>query len=321
MQRSRSEYTSPPTAASIASEIPARVAMRESQVHVAGLFLVAADGARGARASLAFALPFELVKPLGRIGPLAADLGRARPLRRAGAVGAWRSPSTCCRDWRRLPWRRSPPATRASSRSPSCCSFRRPRAPIARPDAIKFALRNVGGIALYVAAANLLRAPRGGLDDGAGDGHRRRGGRIPHVGRASSAGRGGGAGAVPRPELRRLRPAARERAVPVPEHRRDVSRGRAAGRARGRASRSTPHRAAGRSDGGHHQSRRSAALVVVYGAVADGVARRDADRDRRAWAPSAPTRCCRRTPGRWQAPVVLVVLGLLAVAQHRASVR
>ncbi len=34
---------------------------------------------------------------------------------------------------------------------------------------MKFALRSLGGIALYVAAANLLRAPRGGLDDGDGD--------------------------------------------------------------------------------------------------------------------------------------------------------
>ena len=37
------------------------------------------------------------------------------------------------------------------------------RAPLARADAIKFALRNLGGIALYVAAANLLRAPRAAL--------------------------------------------------------------------------------------------------------------------------------------------------------------
>ena len=51
------------------------------------------------------------------------------------------------------------------------------RAPIARPDAIKFALRNVGGIALYVAAANLLRAPRAALTTARGDGHRRGGGR------------------------------------------------------------------------------------------------------------------------------------------------
>ena len=37
------------------------------------------------------------------------------------------------------------------------------RAPFGRADAIKFALRNVGGILLYVAAANLLRAPAAAL--------------------------------------------------------------------------------------------------------------------------------------------------------------
>jgi O-antigen ligase len=118
--------------------------------------------ARAALAVLAFALPFELVKPLGRVGPLALTTVEL-VLYVALALSALAIALDVLPNWRQQPWRE------LAVRHVGIVAFAlvllvsAARAPIARPDAIKFALRNIGGIALYVAAANLLRAPRAAL--------------------------------------------------------------------------------------------------------------------------------------------------------------
>lgn len=118
--------------------------------------------ARAALAVLAFVLPFELVKPLGHVGPLALTSVEL-VLYVALALSALAIAVDVLPHWRQLPWRE------VAVRHAGVVAFAlvllvsAARAPIARPDAIKFALRNLGGIALYVAAANLLRAPRAAL--------------------------------------------------------------------------------------------------------------------------------------------------------------
>jgi hypothetical protein len=118
--------------------------------------------ARAALAVLAFALPFELVAPLGRIGPLQLTSVELI-LYLALALSAAAMAIEILPGWRRLPWRR------IATRHAGVIAFglvlllSALRAPLARADALKFALRSLGGIALYVAAANLLRAPRAAL--------------------------------------------------------------------------------------------------------------------------------------------------------------
>ena len=118
--------------------------------------------ARAALAVLAFALPFELVAPLGHVGPLQLTSVEL-VLYIALALSAAAIAIDVLPDWRRLPWRR------IATRHAGVIAFglvlllSALRAPLARADAMKFALRSLGGVALYVAAANLLRAPRAAL--------------------------------------------------------------------------------------------------------------------------------------------------------------
>jgi O-Antigen ligase len=118
--------------------------------------------ARAALALLAFALPFELVAPLGHVGPLQLTSVEL-VLYSALALSAAAIAIDVLPDWRRLPWRR------IATRHAGVIAFglvlllSALRAPLARADAMKFALRSLGGVALYVAAANLLRAPRAAL--------------------------------------------------------------------------------------------------------------------------------------------------------------
>lgn len=118
--------------------------------------------ARAALAILAFALPFELVKPLGRIGPLALTSVEL-VLYVALALSALAIAVDVLPNWRRLPWRELAVRHAGVVAFALVLVVSAARAPIARPDAIKFALRSLGGVALYVAAANLLRAPRAAL--------------------------------------------------------------------------------------------------------------------------------------------------------------
>jgi hypothetical protein len=122
--------------------------------------LVAADGARGAR-DPGVRPPLRAGQALGRVGPLALTSVEL-VLYVALGLSALAIAVDVLPHLRRLRGVSLPSATRASWRSPSCCWCRRPahRSPAGRD---KFALRNIGGIALYVAAANLLRAPRAAL--------------------------------------------------------------------------------------------------------------------------------------------------------------
>ena len=120
------------------------------------------DAARAALAVLAFALPFELFTPLARLGPLQLTSVEL-VLYAALALSAAAIAIDLLLDGKRLAWRE------IAARHAGVVAFAvvlvlsALRAPLARPDAIKFALRSLGGIALYVAAANLLRAPAAAL--------------------------------------------------------------------------------------------------------------------------------------------------------------
>ena len=118
--------------------------------------------ARAALALLAFALPFELIRPLGHIGPLQLTSVELA-LYFALALSAIAIAVDVLPDVRRLPWRRIARRHAGVALFALVLVLSAARAPLARPDAIKFALRNLGGIALYVAAANLLRAPAAAL--------------------------------------------------------------------------------------------------------------------------------------------------------------
>jgi len=118
--------------------------------------------ARGALALTALALPFELAAPLARVGPLQLSsveliLYVALALS-AAAIAADVLPRLKELPWRGIAARHAGVALLAIVLLTSAL-----HAPLARGDAMKFALRNMGGIALYVAAANMLRAPAAAL--------------------------------------------------------------------------------------------------------------------------------------------------------------
>jgi hypothetical protein len=129
---------------------------------------------RGSLVLLAVALPFELVDPIARVGPLQLSsvevflyasvglwgLGRiamlagARATTTAAATGG--ASARAAAPW----WRRVPPTHLAVAAWALALVLSAALTPVARVPAIKFALRSLGGVALYLAAADLLRAPR-----------------------------------------------------------------------------------------------------------------------------------------------------------------
>ena len=124
--------------------------------------------------------------PLARLGPLQLTSVEL-VLYVALALSAAAIAIDLLPDWKRLPWRQ------IAARHAGVLAFAvvlvlsALRAPLGRADAIKFALRNLGGIALYVAAANLLRAPAAALTTAVAMSIGARRGRVHHVGRASPA--------------------------------------------------------------------------------------------------------------------------------------
>jgi hypothetical protein len=109
---------------------------------------------------LAALLPFEMAEPLARVGPLQISsveifLYLALAAWGAALVAGWLSGARDARAWmRRIP---QPHAAAAAFvlvlfASAAC-------APALRATALKFALRSLGGVLLYAAAADLLRAP------------------------------------------------------------------------------------------------------------------------------------------------------------------
>jgi hypothetical protein len=116
----------------------------------------------GALALVALALPFELVAPLARVGPLQLSSVEL-PLYLALALAAVAIAADVLPRWKQLPWRAIARRHGGVALFALVLVLSAARAPLARPEAMKFALRNLGGIALYVAAANLLRAPAAAL--------------------------------------------------------------------------------------------------------------------------------------------------------------
>lgn len=116
--------------------------------------------ARGALLLLAALLPFERIEPLARVGPLQLS---SVELFLYLALGAWAAALvagwwTGERD--RLPrLRQVPLAHRAVLAFAAALFVSAALAPAARGPALKFALRSAGGLLLYAAAADLLRAP------------------------------------------------------------------------------------------------------------------------------------------------------------------
>jgi hypothetical protein len=116
----------------------------------------------GALALVALALPFELVAPLARVGPLQLSSVEL-PLYLALALAAAAIAADVLPRWKQLPWRAIARRHGGVALFAIVLLLSAARAPLARADAMKFALRNIGGVALYVAAANLLRAPAAAL--------------------------------------------------------------------------------------------------------------------------------------------------------------
>jgi len=148
---------SPSPAAPAWSAAPASLASPAS-----GTVSALRRAARGALALLALALPFELRAPLARVGPLQLSsvelvLYVALALS-AAAIAVELLPPLTKLPWREIARRHAGVVLFAIVLVASAA-----RAPLARADAMKFALRNMGGIALFVAAANLLRAPAAAL--------------------------------------------------------------------------------------------------------------------------------------------------------------
>jgi hypothetical protein len=120
---------------------------------------------------LAAVLPFELVKPVAPVGPLqlssvevflyasvglwlAAQLANTPAPRGAGVLARMRPLLS------RAGWRGLPEAQRAVVCWSAVLLLSAALAPLARGAAIKFALRSLGGVALFVAAADLLDSRR-----------------------------------------------------------------------------------------------------------------------------------------------------------------
>jgi len=118
--------------------------------------------ARAALALAAFAFPFELSAPLARVGPLQLSSVEA-VLYVALALSAAAIAAEVLPGWRRLPLRDVARRHAGVALFALVLVLSAARAPVAQHEAMKFALRNLGGIALYVAAANLLRAPAAAL--------------------------------------------------------------------------------------------------------------------------------------------------------------
>src|SRR5262245_3552566 len=98
--------------------------------------------ARAALALCAFALPFELVRPLGLVGPLALTSVEL-VLYLALALSALAIAADVLPDWRRLRWRELAVRHAGVVAFALVLLLSAARAPLARPDAMKFALRNI----------------------------------------------------------------------------------------------------------------------------------------------------------------------------------
>jgi hypothetical protein len=115
---------------------------------------------RAALLALAVLLPFEAIEPLARIGPLQLSSVEL-PLYLALAVWGAALAAGWLAGGRDLVGRleRAPFAHRAVAAFALVLFLSAALAPASRGAAVKFALRSVGGMLLYAAAADLLRAP------------------------------------------------------------------------------------------------------------------------------------------------------------------
>ncbi|HVZ86955.1 MAG TPA: hypothetical protein VHG72_08295, partial [Polyangia bacterium] len=115
---------------------------------------------RVALLALAVVLPFEAIEPLARVGPLQLSSVELFLYLALAAWGASLAAGFAAGD-RDLARRvgRWPPAHRAVIALALVTFVSAAAAPDARAPAVKFALRSAGGMLLYAAAADLLRAP------------------------------------------------------------------------------------------------------------------------------------------------------------------
>ncbi len=116
---------------------------------------------RAALLALAVVLPFETLDPLARIGPLQLSSVELFVYLALAAWGAALIAAWCAGD-RDLAGRleRAPFAHRAVAAFGLVVFLSAALAPASRGTAVKFALRSAGGMLLYAAAADLLRAPK-----------------------------------------------------------------------------------------------------------------------------------------------------------------
>jgi hypothetical protein len=135
------------------SMTPPPVAARLS---VAGRALLVALGA---------VLPFELTRPLGRLGPLEIS---SVELFLYAAVGVWAAGVAAAVLRGERPWRSLPAAYVGVAAWALALMLSAALAPAERGAALKFTLRSLGGVMVYLAAADLLRAPGAVLHAGLG---------------------------------------------------------------------------------------------------------------------------------------------------------
>ena len=121
---------------------------------------------RGSLALLATVLPFELVRPVAPLGPLKLSsvelflyasvgiwlLARLVPVFSSAPSARWR-PSLAA-------WRALPEGHRAAAGWALALALAAMLAPLERGAAVKFALRSLGGVVLFVVAADLLDSRR-----------------------------------------------------------------------------------------------------------------------------------------------------------------
>jgi O-antigen ligase len=115
--------------------------------------------------ALAAALPFELVRPVAPLGPFQLSSVEVFLYATVGLWAAWRlallvegagARSRSPLVW----WRALPEAQRAAAVWSLVLLLSAALAPLARGAAVKFALRSLGGVTLFVAAADLLDSRR-----------------------------------------------------------------------------------------------------------------------------------------------------------------
>ncbi len=258
------------------SRCPCANRMRAIVGAAARVYFVAAmrTAARASLVLLALVLPFEPRQPIAHLGPLELTLVELALYAAIALGGAVIVADFARRGWR-ISWRDAARRHAVAIAWLLALALSAAAADFARADAVKFALRAAGGLALYVVAAAMVRRTAavalvvaGGIVAGATIAA------LAMCAEIHVPGADGRAGPISLAHVPGPRVAARERAVSVPEHRSDVRRGGvAAGHRRRERGRRPPPRRRARARDRRPRRRRRGGRAAGVRPVADGVAR------------------------------------------------